>query len=156
MAWSASKMFRAFIKDAIDNTTAFDLGADVPKVSLHNNSITPDQDVTSANSAFNAGVWATTNEVTDVTNWVSGGRALSGTTLDAGTAATVFYDAADLAGGGTVTLASVFGCLVYDDTLTTPVADQGICFNYFGGSQSVTAGTFTIVWHVNGIWRITL
>jgi hypothetical protein len=50
----------------------------------------------------------------------------------------------------------VFGCLVYDDTITTPVADQGLCFNYFGGTQSVTAGTFTVVWSASGIFRITV
>ncbi len=37
-----------------------------------------------------------------------------------------------------------------------PVGDQGVCYNYFGGAQSVTAGTFTIVWNANGIFRITL
>jgi hypothetical protein len=50
----------------------------------------------------------------------------------------------------------VFGCLVYDDTLTTPVADQGVCYNYFGGTQSVTAGTFTIQWGAPGIFSLTL
>ena len=29
-------------------------------------------------------------------------------------------------------------------------------FHYFGGSQGVTAGTFTIIWHANGINRYTL
>ena len=130
MAWSNSKIFRAYVADIIGNTTSMDLNTDASiKVSLHNNTITPDQNVTSANSAFNAGVWTTTNEVIDAT---------------------------DLAGGGTVTISGAYGCLVYDDTIATPVADQGICFNYFGGSQSVTAGTFTIVWNANGIFRITL
>lgn len=157
MAWSNSKVFRAVVKDVFDNTMALDLGSDVPKVALYNNSITPDQNATSANSAYNAGVWANTNEVTDATNWVAGGRALASTSLDGSSVSgVVFYDAADTAGGGVVTLASVFGDLLYDDTLTTPVADQGIAFHYFGGSQSVTAGTFTIVWSANGLWRATL
>lgn len=156
MAWSNSKVFRALVKDVFDNTTAFDFGSDVPKIALYNNSITPDQNATSANSAYNAGQWANTNEVVDATNWVAGGRPLASTTLDAGTNGIVFYDAADTAGGGVVTLASVFGSLCYDDTLTTPVADQGVAFHYFGGSQSVTAGTFTIVWSANGLWRATL
>lgn len=158
MAWANSKIFRPFIADVLDNTTAVDLGSDVPKVALYNNSITPSQDVTSALSAYNAGAsqWVTANEVTDATNWVAGGRPLASTVLNSSSAGIVFYDAADTAGAGNVTLASVFGCLVYDDTLTTPVADQGICFNYFGGSQSVTAGTFTVVWNANGIFRITL
>jgi hypothetical protein len=50
----------------------------------------------------------------------------------------------------------VFGCLVYDDTLTTPVADQGLSYHYFGGTQSVTSGTFTIVWNASGILSLTL
>jgi hypothetical protein len=66
-------------------------------------------------------------------------------------------DAADTPqSGATCTLANVFGCLVYSDSITTPVADQGFCFNYFGGSQSVTAGTFTIVWNAAGVLRFTV
>lgn len=156
MAWTNSKIFRPYLADVLDNTTAMDLGSDVPKVALYGTSITPDNDVTSANSAYNVGQWVTGGEIIDATNWVAGGRPLASTSLNSGTADVVFYDAADTAGGGAVTLSAVFGCLVYDDTITTPVADQGICYNYFGGSQSVTAGTFTIVWHANGIFRITL
>jgi hypothetical protein len=36
---------------------------------------------------------------------------------------------------------------VYDSTIASPVASQGICFNYFGATQSVTNGTFTIDWN---------
>ncbi len=160
MTWSNSKIFRPFLADVLDNTAAFDLGTDVPKVATYNNTPTPSQDVTSAASAFNAGSsqWVTANEVIDTlnTNWVSGGRILGTTSLNSGTAGVVFYDAADTSGAGNVTMTSMFGCLVYNDTLTTPVADQGICFNYFGGTQSVTNGPVTIVWHANGIFRFTL
>lgn len=156
MAWANSKVFRAFLADAVDNTAALDLGADTIKVALYNNSITPDQDVTSANSAYNAGQWATANEVADGAEWAAAGVALAGKTVNSGTAGVVFFDANDTASGSSATLASVFGCLVYDDTLTTPVADQGICFNYFGGTNSVTDGTFTVIWSANGIWRATL
>ena len=30
--------------------------------------------------------------------------------------------------------------------LSGTVADQGVSFHYFGGAQSVTAGTFTVIW----------
>jgi hypothetical protein len=156
MAWTNSKVFRPCLADVFDNTTALDLGSDVPKVALYNNSITPDNDVTSANSAYNVGQWATAQEVFQAGQWAQGGIALAGTVLNSGTADIVFYDANDTASGTAATLASVFGCLVYDDTLTTPVADQGICYNYFGGTNSVTNGTFTVVWNANGIWRATL
>jgi hypothetical protein len=67
------------------------------------------------------------------------------------------FDAADLAGGGNVTLTNAFGCLVYDNTISGgTVAKQGVSFNYFGGAQSVTAGTFTIIWHANGINQWTM
>jgi hypothetical protein len=40
--------------------------------------------------------------------------------------------------------------------LSTPVADQGVCYLYFGGAQSVTSGTFTIQWNASGIMQLTL
>ena len=157
MAWSGSKVFRPFVADMLSNTAAFDLDTDVPKVALYDNDITPSADVTAALSAYNAGSsqWvASGNEDTD-TNGAAGGRPLVSAAVTTG-AGYVMYDAADTTGAGNVTLAAVYGCLVYDDTLTTPVADQGLCYNYFGGSQSVTAGSFTVQWHANGIMRFTV
>lgn len=156
MAWTNSKIFRPYLADVLDNTTAMDLGADTPKVALYNGTITPDNDVTSANSAYNVGQWATAQEVFEAGQWAQGGVALASTSLNSGTADTVFYDAADTASGSAADLASVNGCLVYDDTITTPVADQGISYNYFGGANSVVNGTFTVIWHANGIFRMTL
>ena len=54
------------------------------------------------------------------------------------------------------TLAATSGCLLYDDTIAAPVADQGISFHYFGGSQTVTLGRFTIVWNGSGILTFAL
>lgn len=156
MAWSNSKVFRQFLADAVLNVAAFDLDSDTFKVALFNNSITPDNDVTAANSAYNVGQWATANEVSESGQWAVGGVALTSPTINVGTADVVFWDAADTASGSAADLASVYGCLVYDDTLTTPVADQGICYNYFGGSNSVVNGTFTVQWSASGIWRATL
>lgn len=135
------------------------LGADTVKVALFGNTGTPDKDAALTSTGFNTGQWTTTNEVTDATNWVSGGRALASKTLTNPATGVFMFDAADLAGGGNVTISAAFGCLVYDDTITAGtggIADEGICFNAFGGSQSVTAGTFTIVWAANGVLRITV
>jgi hypothetical protein len=157
MAWSASAIFRPFLADVLDNTAAFDLGADTIKVALYDNDITPDNDVTSANSAYNAGQWtASGNEVTESGQWAAGGVALGSQTVNSGTADVVFFDAIDTPSGSAADLANVYGCLVYDDTLASPVADQGICYNYFGGANSVVNGTFTVVWSANGILRFTL
>jgi hypothetical protein len=136
------------------------LGADTVKVALYNNTTTPDKDAALTATGYNSAgsQWVVANEVSDATNWVAGGRALASKTLTNPSTGVFMFDAADLAGGGNVTLSAVFGCLVYDDTIvvgTGGIADEGVCYNYFGGSQSVTAGTFTIVWNANGIFRIT-
>jgi hypothetical protein len=153
MAWSASKIFVTFLEDALENTAAYDLNApDTFKVALYNNSITPDNTVSTANRAYNAGVWANTNEVSDGTEWDAAGEPL--TTPTSTTAAAVYtFDADNTpSGGSSATLASVYGCLVYDDT----VGDSGMCYNYFGGTNSVTDGTFTVVWNSSGIFTLTL
>lgn len=157
MAWSASAIFRQFLGDVLENAAAFDLGADTFKNALYDNDITPDNDVSAANSAYNAGQWtASGNEVSESGQWAAGGVALASQTVNVGTADVVFFDAADTASGSAADLANVYGCLIYDDTLTTPVADQGVAYLYFGGSNSVVNGTFTVVYHSNGILRITL
>lgn len=156
MAWSNSRVFRQYLADVLNNTTAMDANSDTFKVALYTNAITPDNDVTAANSAYNVGQWASANEVSESGQWAAGGVALASVTLDVGTADVVFFDAADTASGSAADLANVFGCEVYDDTITTPVADQGVCYNYFGGSNSVVNGTFTVQWNASGIWRATL
>ena len=153
MAWSASKIFVAFIEDALENTAALDLNSDTFKAALYDNDITPDQTAATANTVYNAGQWASAgNEVHDGTEWDQGGEPLTGVTF-APTANVLKFDATDTpSGGSSATLANVFGCLVYDDT----VGDQGVCYNYFGGTNSVTDGTFTIVWNAAGIFALTL
>lgn len=158
MAWSTSKIFRQYVADVqtVTSLTGFTgLDSDTIRVALYNNSITPDQNVTAANTAYNAGVWANTNEITSSSNWPAAGVALTGQVVDASNNGIVFFDANDTASGGSATLSNVQGCLVYDDSVTN-VADRGVCYNSFGGAQSVTNGTLTLVWNVNGIMRFTL
>jgi hypothetical protein len=161
MAWSASKIFTAYLTDVLNNTTAMDLNTDaLLEVALFNNSATPDQTVASASTAYGVGVWAA-NGVTDTgssapAGWPSLGRPLTAVTSTFSTNVYTF-DAADTVSANAVTtLAAVFGCLVYDHSIAAPVADQGICYNYFGGTNSVTLGTFTVVWNASGIFALTL
>jgi hypothetical protein len=127
------------------------LSADAINVALYNNTTAPDKTVSAANSCYPVGQWVTGNEVTDVTNWVAGGRALlsKAFSIDTGSSS-VCFQAAALSGGGNVTISNAYGCLVYDDTISSP-ANQGICYNSFGGAaQGVVAGTFTINWATVG------
>lgn len=165
MAWSGSSIFRQYIADLVQGTVANDgaltmdwVGATTVKAALYDNDITPDNDVAANVTAYNTGQWtASGNEVFDGSEWATGGVAVTSRTVGVGTADTIIMDAADTPStGGSATLAAVFGCLVYSDSITTPVADQGFCYNYFGGTNSVTDGTFTIVWNANGVYRITV
>jgi hypothetical protein len=156
MAWSNSKIFAAAILGALDRTNTLDFDGDSHKVALYDNDITPDNSVTAANSAYNAGQWtAAGNEVSDGTEWNAAGEPLTGADVTQSTT-TVKFDGTDTpSGGSSATLAAVFGCLVYNDTSASP-ADQGICYNYFGGTNSVTDGTFTVVWAAAGIFTISV
>jgi hypothetical protein len=156
MAWTGSKVFRPFQADTLDNTSALDLGSDGFKAALFNNSITPDQNVTSANSAYNAAQWATANEVYQAGQWPQGGVALASPVLNSGTVDVVFFDSADTSSGAGFTGPNIYGALIYDITVATPVANQGVCFNYYGGPNGVTNGTFTSVWNAQGIARWTM
>ena len=161
MAWTDSRIYRQFVADTCGDTAQFKLGGtDVFKAALYGTGATPDRDATAANSAYSASAWHGTTEIIDSsgggTDWPAGGVSLGTETLTTSAGGIVMFDAPDVASGATADIAAAFGCLVYDDTLTTPVADQGVSFNYFGGTNSVTAGTFTIVWNANGVWRITV
>jgi hypothetical protein len=161
MAWSESKIFVATLEDILENTTAIDLNdtsAGTFLVALYDNDITPSQTVTSANTAYNVDQWtASGNEVSDGTNWDAGGEPLTSVTFTTATNK-LTWDAADTPqGGASTTLANVYGCLVYAALIASPVADQGISYHYFSGVQSVTAGSFTVVWDAtNGIFSLTI
>lgn len=143
----------AFIEDSFERTIAYDMNADSFKVALYDNDITPDQTVTSANTAYNAGQWtAAGNEVADGTEWDAGGEPLANPTSTRSSNVYTFDADNTVSGGTSATLANVYGCLVYDDTVA---ADNGVSYHYFGGTNSVTDGTFTVVWHTSGILAIT-
>jgi hypothetical protein len=149
VAWANSKIFMAFLEDTFENTAALDLDSDTHKAALFDNSITPSQTVATASTVYGAGVWAS-GGVLDASGWPAVGRNLVATS---GFASNVYtFDSSDtVSANNTTTLTNAYGCLVYDDT----TGDQGICFNYFGGANSVTSGTFTIVWNASGIFAIT-
>lgn len=157
MAWTNSKIFTAYIQNIVTNVTAMDLDTDaLLKVALFDNTLTPSQTVAAASSAYGTGVWAA-GGVFDASGWPAVGRDLASVTVSAATVNPITFDAADtVSANSTTTLTNAYGCLVYDDTITTPVADQGICYNYFGGANSVTSGTFTVVWNAAGIFTLTL
>jgi hypothetical protein len=152
VTWTAtegSHVFRAFVADTLlaNSSTGYTgLDSDSCKAALYNATGTPDRNVAANLTGYNTGQWVVANEQS-ATGWAATGLALATPTINQGTANTFYFDAADRASTANTTLAGVFGTLVYDDTVTAgTVADVGVSFHFFGGSQSVTAGTFTIIW----------
>lgn len=169
MAWSTSNIFQQAMLNPISRavnagtapTSFVSLTADTINVSLFG-TLTPDKTAAVGSTGYNTGVWVVGSEVTDATNWVAGGRALGAKTwsIDSGSSSAVF-NAPNLSGGGVVTLTAFFGCFVYDNTISGgTVSKQGMCYNYFGGTNTITAGTFTIIWATvgatTGIFNITV
>lgn len=166
MAWTDSRIFTQAVLNPLtasawsttEPTTygANGLAADTINVATYNNSVTPDRDAAVASTGYATGTWAG-NEVTG-TNWAAGGQTL-GTktyTADLGGNIGVSFDAADISVAN-VTLSGFFGDLTYDNTITAgTVAKQGLCFHYYGGTQTVTAGNLTIIWDVTGVFRFTV
>lgn len=98
---------------------------------------------------------ATNNVIGDVSaNEISGtGYTAGGATLANGAvtqAATTKFDADDTS--WTTATFTANHAVIYDDTVGT---DDLIASYDFGGAQAVSAGTFTISWHADGIITIT-
>jgi hypothetical protein len=123
---------------------------DTVNVALYGNSGTPDKTAAVANTGYNTGQWTTGNEVSGA-GYSAGGTALTSKTygLDTGSSSMIFKAANPSWTSATIT---AYGDLVYDNTITAgTVAKQGMCFHSFGGSaQTVSGGTFTILWATPG------
>lgn len=152
MAWTGSQMMTSFVDDTFDRDAPFDLDLDAFKVPLYNNNITPDNTADAASSSYDTGQWAIANEVSSGTDWDAGGEPLPSPTWTAVGNLITFTAGNVVSGGSNATLVDVFGCGVYDDD----VADRLMCFNYFGGVQSVTGGAMTVQWAGTGIQRFTV
>jgi hypothetical protein len=175
---SPSAIFREWLSAALEPRTGFNgawAGTNVFKAALYNDNITPDERVPAAQTAYDAGVWDVANEeVSPVlppasqSFWPAGGLVVE-ETGSLGTPPDTGFESAGImitfrglpTGTGTelVSLDNVFGDLLYDTTAPAAVTpgtpqDVGAAFHYFGGIQTVTNGTFTIVWSQDGIMRV--
>lgn len=162
MAWTGSAVFTQWVNNPMfKNGTAptgyTSLPADTVKCALFGTtaSMTPDKNAVVGQTGYNSASsqWVVANEKTGASEWVAGGRTLLSDAITAG-AGFVMYDAADLTGVASLTMSGIAGCLIYNDTISGgTVADQGVCYNWFGADQSVTAGTFSVSFHAEGICR---
>jgi hypothetical protein len=125
---------------------SIDLDTDTFKLMLASSSYTPNRDT----HDFRDDV---TNEVTG-TNWAAGGITLSGAALsfDA-TSDQARWDLTDVS-NATTTIASARYGIIYKSRGGASTADELLALIDFGGDQSVTAATFAITWHADGVLYI--
>lgn len=167
MTWSgtANRVFGAFVNNPMLGVTGASgaglptgyqgLATDVVKCALYNNTTTPDATAAVASTGYNTGQWVTANEVTGGTDWVAGGRTLAGDAF-AFSGSAVTYSANNLTSAATASF-TAYGCLVYDSSISGgTVAKQGVCYLDFGGAQTVSAGTFSLIWNAGGIFSVTV
>lgn len=148
MTFTASGLFYLTFRDILMNDTAVDILADTTKAALFTNSLTTPDFAT--NTAYAAAPW-NANEV----GTPSGGIAIANDTITTTGTVLLKYDGDDTA-WGSQTIANARGCLIYDDTIASPVAKPAICAVTFGADFSVTSGVLTIVWDSAGIFTIDL
>lgn len=157
MAFTASAIFQQALLNPLmgkatgsTNPTTFgSWTADTMNCALFGNSVTPDKTALVGSTGYNTGTWTTTNEIPGTGGYTQGGTALASkaNTIDSGSSSLCFTAANP--SWTSATLSGVYGDLIYDASITatgSTVTKQAFCFNYFGGSQSVTSGTFTVQW----------
>ena len=148
MAVTVSGLFYATWADMVDTTQlAVDLDLETHKIALFTNTITPNfsTDTAYAVAPYNA------NEVTG-TNWVSGGVALTGTTISESPTGSLMFDATDVSVAN-VTFVNARCGLIYADALA---GNNAILLVNFVNDYSPTAGTFSVTWASTGVAAIDL
>jgi hypothetical protein len=153
MAWSNSKVFAWTVLSM--GTNAVKPSTDAYSVALYGNTGTPDNTVsTQALTSYNGSgsQWVVANEASGA-GYSAGGVSVSSPTWTQATNVVTFTSA----GTPQWTTASftAYGGLVYDTTVGSATTHPGISYNYFGGAQTVTSGTFTINWNASGIATFT-
>ncbi|MCK5017476.1 MAG: hypothetical protein KAS32_10450 [Candidatus Peribacteraceae bacterium] len=113
-----------------------DLEADTIKVALLNTSH-------SFTATHNTWSQVSANEISG-TGYTANGQNLAGKAVTQ--AATTKFDATDIE--WTTATFTTYHAVIYDDTMTN---DDLIMSLDFGGAQTVTAATFKIQWHADGI-----
>lgn len=152
MAWSNSKVFAWNVLFLGQNGVKY--STDAFSVALYNAG-TPDNTVTTqALTSYNgaASQWVTGNEASGA-GYTAGGVSVSSPSWTQTTNVVTFTSAGTPQ--WTAASFSAVGALVYDTTIGTATTHPGLCYNYFGGTQTVTAGTFTINWNASGIATFT-
>lgn len=135
-------------------TTSFH--GDTVNVALYGNSVVTAtaQTDTQAHNAYNAsgGQWLQANELATAGGYTQTGIAVTPKTETITNSPNVATFTSSGTPNWTSASFTAYGALVYDNTIASKWV---YCWNFFGGAQTVTSGTFTINWNASGIFAVT-
>lgn len=149
---SSSKIFAHTMLDTMTRATAVDWNSDTILCALYGNSGTPDNTVTTDVLTYwhgSGSQWVTGNELASSGGYTQGGVSVSSPTVTQSSNVVTFTSSGSPQ--WTSATFNAYGDLIYDTTVSV-----GLCFNSFGGEQSVSGGSFTITWSGSGIAAISL
>jgi hypothetical protein len=157
MAWSISYVVPSTLVSGLQaNGTRINLDLSSAStqifLALFDNTVTPAVDTDP--QSYAVAPW-NTGEATG-TNWSAGGVALNlaGAGLTHASGGNLKFTAGNVSVSGTTISDTVYGCLIYANSLSPKAA---ICAVWFGGSGYTTsAGVFGITWPASGIWTVAL
>ena len=140
MAFGGNFVCSSFKQDLLAARHNFQVGGNTFKMALYTNAATG---MDATRTAYTSG-----SEVAG-TGYTAGGMVIvqqAGTPNLTGTIAWVDFVYATWT-AATISLAR--GAVIYNDTLTTPVADASVCVLDFGADKSSSSGDFTVVFPTN-------
>lgn len=142
-----AKWYGTPIKNMMNGSSTIDFDTDTIKIALCKSGYTPDQD---AHDFFND----ITEELAESGGYIKGGKTLASLAVsyDA-TSNEARFDAADVS--WTAATFTARYAIVYKSTGTSSTSPL-ICFIDFGADQTISSGTFSIVFDATGIAKITV
>jgi len=147
----ASGLYGATLRDQFDTSAlGVDLlgqGAGNMEFQLVSDTHTPDFNTHTSETDI-------TNEVDGGGDYTAGGEPLPATLSLTASTGVLTYDAGDVSLTGTTFATGVRGCIVFDDSVTTPTADPLVMAMTFGADYTTSSGTFAITWSANGLFQI--
>lgn len=144
MAWPGKSQVYAYtiFNSMNKGTSSFTCNSDTFKIALYGTGTPVNTGTTLASTEYGT-TWNTCTEVSNSGTYAAGGSSLTSPTSTQSTNTWVF--ACTTANSWTGATIAANGALIYDSTN----ANGGLCYLDFLGSQSVTAGTFTVTYAPN-------